>query len=168
MVTYFLTINHVFSRDPKVLAHVIPTMQRAQGLLGTLEIVSDCQPLLTLRVLAIIEPINIVYLGTIFKCNNIKIELTMKEKCYRPISVYKELTFVKFGWNTWIDHSACSQSPKLLLSHCLGIRTRHHTVGFMIKVILLSLKKQLYFNEIDKPRVSQTYLKKYGIVVKLT
>jgi hypothetical protein len=99
MVTYFLTIDHVLSSDPKVLARVIPTMNRVQGLLGTLEVVSDCQPLPALRVLAIIEPINVVYPGTISKCNNIKIELTIKEKCYRPISVYKELTFVNFGRN---------------------------------------------------------------------
>jgi hypothetical protein len=99
MVTYFLTIDHVLSSDPKVLARVIPTMNRAQGLLGTLEVISDCQPLPALRVLAIIEPINVVHPGTISKCNNIKIELTIKEKCYRPISVYKELTFVNFGRN---------------------------------------------------------------------
>jgi hypothetical protein len=56
MITYFLTINHVLSSDPKVLTCVIPTMERAQGLLDTLEVVSDCQPLPALRVLAIIEP----------------------------------------------------------------------------------------------------------------
>jgi hypothetical protein len=95
MVTYFLTIDHVLSSDPKVLARVIPTMERAQGLLGILEVVSDCQPLPALRVLVIIEPINIVHSRTVFKCNNTKIELTMKEKYCRPISVYKELTFVK-------------------------------------------------------------------------
>jgi hypothetical protein len=72
-------------------------MERAQRLLGTLEVVSDCQSLPALRVLVIIEPINVVHPDTIFKCNNIKIELTIKEKCCRPISVYKELTFVKFG-----------------------------------------------------------------------
>jgi hypothetical protein len=99
MVTYFLTIDHVLSSDPQVLARVIPTIERAQGLLDTLEVVFDCQPLLTLRVLAIIEPINAVHSGTVSKCNNIKIELTMKEKYCRPISVYKELTFVKFGQN---------------------------------------------------------------------
>jgi hypothetical protein len=99
VVTYFLTIDHVLSSDPKVLACVIPTIERAQGMLGTLEVVSDCQPLPALRVLAIIEPINVVHPGTIFKCNNIKIKLIMKEKCYQPISVYKELTFVKFGQN---------------------------------------------------------------------
>jgi hypothetical protein len=90
-------IDHVLSSDPQVLAPVILTMERAQGLLGTLEVVSNCQPLPALRVLAIIEPINVVHLDTVSKCNNIKIELTMKEKCCRPISVYKELTFVKFG-----------------------------------------------------------------------
>jgi hypothetical protein len=99
MVTYFLTIGHVLSSDPQVLTRVISTMERAQGLLGTLEVVSDCQPLPALRVLAIIDPINIVHSDTVFKCNNIKIELTMKEKCCRPISVYKELTFIKFGRN---------------------------------------------------------------------
>jgi hypothetical protein len=72
--------QHVLSSDPQVLTRVIPTMERAQGLLGILEVVSDCQPLPALRVLVIIEPINIVYPGTVFKCNNIKIELTMKEK----------------------------------------------------------------------------------------
>jgi hypothetical protein len=81
MVTYFLMIDHVLSSDPKVLERVIPTMERAQGLLGILEVVSDCQPLPTLRVLAMIDPINVVHPCTISKCNNIKIELTMKEKC---------------------------------------------------------------------------------------
>jgi hypothetical protein len=97
MVTYFLTIDHVLSSNPQVLTHVIPTMERAQGLLDTLEVVSDCQPLPALMVLAIIEPINVVHPVTVSKCNNIKIELIMKEKYCRPISVYKELTFVKFG-----------------------------------------------------------------------
>jgi hypothetical protein len=97
MITYFLTIDHVLSSDPQVLTRVIPTMEIAQWLLGTLEVVSDCQPLPALRVLAIIEPINIVHSDIVYKCNNIKVKLTMKEKCYRPISVYKELTFVKFG-----------------------------------------------------------------------
>jgi hypothetical protein len=97
MVTYFLTINHVSSSDPQVFARVIPTMERAQGLLGTLEVVFDCKQLPARRVLAIIEPINVVHSGTVSKCNNIRIELTMKEKYCPPISVYKELTFVKFG-----------------------------------------------------------------------
>jgi hypothetical protein len=97
MVTYFLTVDHLLSSDPQVLACVISTMERAQGLIVTLEIVSDCQPLPALRVLAIIEPINVVHLDTVSKCKNINIELTMKEKCCRPISVYKKLTFVKFG-----------------------------------------------------------------------
>jgi hypothetical protein len=99
MVTYFLTIDLVLSSDPKLLTCIISTMERAQWLLGTLEVISDCQPLPALRVLVIIEPINVVYPVTVFKCNNIKIELTMKEKYYRPISVYKEHTFVKFGRN---------------------------------------------------------------------
>ena len=99
MVTYFLTIDHVLSSDPQMITRVIPTMERVQGLLGTLEVISDCQPLPALRVLAIIESINIVHPGTVSKFNNINIELTMKEKCCRPISVYKELTFVKFGRN---------------------------------------------------------------------
>jgi hypothetical protein len=99
MIIYFLTINHVLSSDPQVLACVIPTMERAQGLLGTLEVVSDCQPLPALKVLTIIEPINVVHPDTVSKCNNINIELTMKEKCCRHISVYKELTFVKFRRN---------------------------------------------------------------------
>jgi hypothetical protein len=94
MVTYFLMIDHVLSNDPQVLTHVIPTMERAKWLL-----VSDCQPLPALRVVAIIEPINVIHPGIVSKSNNIKIELTMKEKCCRPISVYKELTFVKFGRN---------------------------------------------------------------------
>jgi hypothetical protein len=92
-------IDHVLFSDPKMLVHVIPTIERAQGFLGTLEVVSDCQPLPAFRVLAIIEPINVVHPGTVSKCNNIKIELTMKDQCCRPICVYKELTFVKFGQN---------------------------------------------------------------------
>jgi hypothetical protein len=140
MVTYFLIIDHVLSSDPKMVVRVIPTMERDQGLLGTLEVVSDCRPLSALRVLVIIKPINVVYPDTVFKCNNIKIELTVTEKCCRPISVYKELTFVKFGQNPSIDPSACSRSPKLLMSHWLGIHTRQHNIGFMIKVILLSSK----------------------------
>jgi hypothetical protein len=99
MITYFLTIDHVLSSDPKMLTRVIPIMKKAQGLLGTLEVVPDCQLLPVLRVLTIIEPINIVHPVNVSKCNNIKIELTMKIKCCRPISVYKELTFVKFGRN---------------------------------------------------------------------
>jgi hypothetical protein len=97
MVTYFLTIDHVLPSDPKMFARVIPIMKRAQGLIGTLEVISDCQPLPALRVLAIVEPINTVHLDTVFKCSNIKIDLTTKKKYCRPISVYKELTFIKFG-----------------------------------------------------------------------
>jgi hypothetical protein len=92
-------IDHVLSSDPQVLTRVILTMKRVQGLLDTLKVVFDYQPLPALRVLVIIEPINIVHPDTVFKCNNINIELTMKEKCCRPISVYKKLTFVKFGRN---------------------------------------------------------------------
>jgi hypothetical protein len=54
MITSFLTIDYVLSSDPKVLAHVIPTMERAQGLLGIREAESDCQSLPALMVLAII------------------------------------------------------------------------------------------------------------------
>jgi hypothetical protein len=81
MVTYFLTIDHVLSSGPQVLTRVIPTMERAQGLLDTLEVVFDYQLLPVLRVLVIIEPINVVHPDTVSKCNNIKIDLTMKEKC---------------------------------------------------------------------------------------
>jgi hypothetical protein len=42
MTTYFLTIDHVLSSDPQVLAHVIPILERAQGLLAILEVISDC------------------------------------------------------------------------------------------------------------------------------
>jgi hypothetical protein len=63
-------------------------MERAQGLLGTLEVISDCQPLSTLRVLAIIEPNNVIHSDTVSKCNSIKIELTKKEKyCNEHLSV---------------------------------------------------------------------------------
>jgi hypothetical protein len=54
MVTYFLTIDYVLSSDSMVLARVIPTMERAKVLLGTLVAESDCQPLRALMVLAII------------------------------------------------------------------------------------------------------------------
>jgi hypothetical protein len=92
-------IDHVLSSDPQVLARVILIMERAQGFLGTLEVISDCQSLPALRVLAIIEPINIVHPDIVSKYNNIKIELTMMEKFCRPINVYKELTFVNFRQN---------------------------------------------------------------------
>jgi hypothetical protein len=80
MITYFLTIDRVLSSDPQVLTRVISTMERTQELLGTLKVVSDCQPLPALRMLAIIELINVVHPDTVSKCNNIKIELTIKEK----------------------------------------------------------------------------------------
>jgi hypothetical protein len=41
MMTYILTINSVLSTSPKVLPHVIPTVERTQGLLGTLEAIFD-------------------------------------------------------------------------------------------------------------------------------
>jgi hypothetical protein len=66
-------IDHVLSSDPKVLTRVTPIMERAQGLLDTLEVISNCQSLPALRVLAIIEPINVVHPDIVFKCNNIKI-----------------------------------------------------------------------------------------------
>jgi hypothetical protein len=37
MVTYFLMIDHVLPSDPKVLASVIPTMERAKGCLAHLK-----------------------------------------------------------------------------------------------------------------------------------
>jgi hypothetical protein len=72
MVTYFLMIDHVLSSDPKVSTRVIPTLERAQGFLGTLEVVSDCQPLPALTVLAIIEPINVVHPCTISNATTLK------------------------------------------------------------------------------------------------
>jgi hypothetical protein len=57
MVTYFIMINHVLSSDPQVLTCVIPTMERTQGLLGTLEVVSNCHPLLAFRVSAMYCPV---------------------------------------------------------------------------------------------------------------
>jgi hypothetical protein len=42
MVAYFLTIDYILFSNPKVLARVIHTMERAQGLLGTLEAESYC------------------------------------------------------------------------------------------------------------------------------
>jgi hypothetical protein len=41
MMTYIFTIDYILSTCPKVLAHVIPVMERTQGLLGTLEVVFD-------------------------------------------------------------------------------------------------------------------------------
>jgi hypothetical protein len=39
MMTYIFTIDSVLPTDPKVLTHLIPAMERIQGLLGTLEAV---------------------------------------------------------------------------------------------------------------------------------
>jgi hypothetical protein len=44
-MTYIFTIDSVLPIAPKVLVHVIPTMERTQGLLGTLEVVFDWQAL---------------------------------------------------------------------------------------------------------------------------
>jgi hypothetical protein len=40
-MTYIFTIDFVLPTDPKVLTHVIPIMERTQGLLDTLEVVFD-------------------------------------------------------------------------------------------------------------------------------
>jgi hypothetical protein len=40
-MTYIFTIDSVLSTCPKVLTHVIPTIKRTQGLLGTFEVVFD-------------------------------------------------------------------------------------------------------------------------------
>jgi hypothetical protein len=37
MITYFLMIDHVLSSDPKVLASVIPIMERDKGCLAHLK-----------------------------------------------------------------------------------------------------------------------------------
>jgi hypothetical protein len=54
MINYMLTIDSILSCDPYALACIIPTMKRAQGLLGTLEVPADCQMLPILGVLTII------------------------------------------------------------------------------------------------------------------
>jgi hypothetical protein len=41
MMTYIFTIDYVLSTCPKMLAHVIPIIERAQGLIGTLEAIFD-------------------------------------------------------------------------------------------------------------------------------
>jgi hypothetical protein len=41
MTAYIFTIDFVLLTCPKVLAHIIPTMERTQGLLGTLEAIFD-------------------------------------------------------------------------------------------------------------------------------
>jgi hypothetical protein len=40
-MTYIFMIDSVLPKYPKVLTHVIPTMERNQGLLGTLEAAFD-------------------------------------------------------------------------------------------------------------------------------
>jgi hypothetical protein len=41
MMTYLFMIDSVLPTGPKVLVHVIPTMERIQGLLGILEVIFD-------------------------------------------------------------------------------------------------------------------------------
>jgi hypothetical protein len=41
MMTYTFMIDYVLPTCPKVLTHIIPAMERTQGLLGTLETVFD-------------------------------------------------------------------------------------------------------------------------------
>jgi hypothetical protein len=41
MMAYIFMIDYVLSTCPKVLAHVIPAIERTQGLLDTLEAVFD-------------------------------------------------------------------------------------------------------------------------------
>ena len=99
-MTYILSIDFVQPTSSKVLTHVIPAMERAQWLLGTLEAVFDHQTTLNaLRVFAIIKLFHVVQPGTFSKCNNINRvnnECNRRIKNCRPISVYKELTFIKF------------------------------------------------------------------------
>jgi hypothetical protein len=65
MMTYIFTIDFVLPTGPKVFAHLIPTMKKTQGLLGTLEALS------IRRVFTIIELFNVVHLDTTFKYNHI-------------------------------------------------------------------------------------------------
>jgi hypothetical protein len=89
MITYILTIDYVLSCDPKVLTRVLPIIERAQRLLGTLEAESDCQSLPVLRVLVIIYLINVVHSSIVSKYNNIKIELTTNVVEGKMLSTYK-------------------------------------------------------------------------------
>jgi hypothetical protein len=41
MMTYIFTIDSVLPTGSKVLTHIIPAMERTQGLFGTLEAVFD-------------------------------------------------------------------------------------------------------------------------------
>jgi hypothetical protein len=54
IMTYFFTIDFVLPTGPKVLAHLIPVMERAEWLLGTLEVIFDWQMLPVLQVFTII------------------------------------------------------------------------------------------------------------------
>jgi hypothetical protein len=70
-MTHILMIDYVLPTCPKVLAHVIPTMERIQGLLGTLEDIFDGQSFPVRRVFTIIELFNVVHPDTIYKCSHI-------------------------------------------------------------------------------------------------
>jgi hypothetical protein len=61
MMTYIFMIDSILSTCPKLLVHIIPTMERTQGLLGTLEVVFDEQALPVWRVFTIINLSNVVY-----------------------------------------------------------------------------------------------------------
>jgi hypothetical protein len=54
MLTYIFMIDFVLHTDPKVLAHIIPAMERTQGLLSTLEAVFGSQMFPILRLFTII------------------------------------------------------------------------------------------------------------------
>jgi hypothetical protein len=41
MMPYIFMIDYIMPTGPKVLEHIIPTMEKIQGLLGTLEAVFD-------------------------------------------------------------------------------------------------------------------------------
>jgi hypothetical protein len=71
MMMYIFMIDYVLPTCLKVLAHVLPAMERTQGLLGTLEAVFERQVFPVQRVFTIIEPFNVVHLGTVSKCNHI-------------------------------------------------------------------------------------------------
>jgi hypothetical protein len=45
MITYIFMIDFLLLTGPKVLAHIIPTMERVYGLLDTFEVVFDRQAL---------------------------------------------------------------------------------------------------------------------------
>jgi hypothetical protein len=71
MMTCIYTIDSVLPTGPKMLPHVIPAMERTQGLLGTIEAIFDSQTLPVNRVFTIIELFNVVHSGTVSKFNHI-------------------------------------------------------------------------------------------------